>query len=107
MEQTIQRLAKVLGASAIESFGPDSRFAVEGEQGGRLQVSVRGAQQRMMAVLKDAQGIVRCTLDLAPIRSVTEDPAFPHRVVVHIGHVDVQIDAEPTLAVEVITSLGT
>ena len=100
MEQTIRRLAKVLGASGIESAGHDTRFVVEGAQGGRLQVSVEGAQQRLMAVLKDAQGVVRCTLDLAPIRAVTEDKQFPHRITLHVGSMAVHLDAEPTLAVE-------
>jgi hypothetical protein len=100
MEQTIRRLAKVLGATGIESAGHDTRFVVEGEQGGRLQVSVEGAQQRLMAVLKDGEGVVRCTLDLAPIRAATEDKHFPHRVTLHVGHLMVHIDSQPTLAVE-------
>jgi hypothetical protein len=104
MEQTIQRLARKLGATGIETAGHDTRFVIEGGQGGRMQVSVEGAQQRLMAVLKDAQGIVRCTLDLAPIRAVTEDKAFPHRVTLHVGSLLVHMDSEPTLAVEVVSA---
>jgi hypothetical protein len=103
MEQTIERLTKVLGASTIESAGHDTRFVVEGPGGDRLQVSVEAAQQRLMAVLKDAQGIARCTIDLAPIRHVTEDKAFPHRVTLDVGPFQVHIDARPTLAIEVIS----
>jgi len=103
MEQTIRRLAKVLGATGIESAGHDTRFVVEGGPGGRLQVSVEGAQQRLMAVLKDAEGVVRCTLDVAPVRAVTEDKQFPHRITLHVGNLQVNIDSEPTLAVEFIS----
>jgi hypothetical protein len=106
MEHTIERLTKVLGASAIESAGHGTRFLVEGKDGARLQVSVEAAQQRVMAVLKDASGTVRSTLDLAPVRHVTEHKRFPHRVTLHVGQLRVQIDAAPTLAVEIVTEDG-
>ena len=104
MEHTIRTLARKLGATGIESSGHDTRFVVEGAQGGRLQISVEGAQQRLMAVLKDGQGIARCTVDLAPIRAVTEDKAFPHRITLHVGTILVHIDSAPTLAVEVVSA---
>ena len=104
MEHTIRTLARKLGATGIESAGHDTRFVVEGSHGGRLQVSVEGAQQRLMGVLKDAEGIARCTIDLAPVRSVTEDKAFPHRITLHIGTVLVHIDSQPTLAIEIVSA---
>ena len=105
MEHTIRTLARKLGAMGIESSGHDTRFVVEGGEGGRLQVAVEGAQQRLMAVLKDGQGITRCTVDLAPVRSVTEDKAFPHRVTLHIGSILVHIESAPTLAVEIVSAV--
>ena len=104
MEDTIRRLARVLGASGIEHAGHDTRFAVDGAEGARLRISVEGQQQRFMAVLKDANDVVRCTVDVAPVTHVTEDPAFPHRVTLHVGAVHIQIDSQPTLAVEVTTT---
>ena len=104
MEHTIRTLARKLGASGMESAGHDTRFVVEGTEGGRLQVSVEGAQQRLMGVLKDANGIARCTIDLAPITHVTEDKAFPRRITLQIGTVLVHIDAEPTLAIEIVSA---
>src|SRR5258708_20197753 len=80
MEHTIQRLAKVLGAVGIETAGHDTRFFVVGGHGGHLQVSIEAATQRVMAVLKDASSIVRCTLHVAPIPHLTADPPFPGRV---------------------------
>jgi hypothetical protein len=103
MEQTIRRLAKVLGATSIESAGHDSRFMVEGKQGGRMQVSIEPDRQRIMAVLKDASGIIRATVDLAPVTHATEDPDFPHRVTLRVGNILVHLDAEPTLAIEVVS----
>lgn len=104
MEQTIRRAAKVLGASTVEASASGFRFAVEGDQGGRLSVSMGGAQQRFMAILKDAAGITRCTVDVGPVTSVTEDSAFPHRVVVHTGNMLIQLDTAPTLAIEILSA---
>src|SRR5690242_16236802 len=42
MEHTIQRLIKVLGASAVENAGHDTRFVVAGADG-TLQASVEAA----------------------------------------------------------------
>jgi hypothetical protein len=106
MDQTIRHLARVLGASAIECAGHDSRFIVEDGQGGRLQVSIEAAQQRMMAVLKDAGGTTRCTIDVAPVTHATEDKAFPHRVMLHVGQMRVRIESEPTLALELVSADG-
>lgn len=103
MEQTISRLAKILGASGVESVGPDSRMVVEGAAGGRLELSIGGRTQRVMAVLKDAAGITRCTLDVGPVTHATDEKGFPRRVTLHVGKMLIHLDAEPTLAVEVIS----
>ena len=104
MDQTIRHLARVLGAQAIECAGHDSRFVVEDDQGGRLQVSIEAGQQRMMAVLKDAAGTTRCTVDVAPVTHATEDDGYPHRVLLHVGPLRVRIESEPTLALELMSA---
>ncbi len=104
METTISMLAKHLGATGIESSGGDARFAVEGLGGGHLKVSVSARTQRFMGVLSDASGIVRSTVDVAPVSSATTDPAFPGRVTLHVGRVLVHIETKPTLAIEVATA---
>jgi hypothetical protein len=55
-------------------------------------------------VLVDGRGVVRADLDVAPIQKVTEDPAFPGRVTLHVGVLRIQIDSKPTLAVEVLSA---
>ena len=45
-----------------------------------------------------------CVLDLAPVTHVTEDKAFPHRVTLQVGTVLVHIDAQPTLAIEIVSA---
>jgi hypothetical protein len=106
MEHTVRRLAKVLGASGLEGFGHDCRFVVEGELGGRLKISVEGDSQRIMGVLSDAQGVVRSTFDVAPVRKATEDPAFPGRVTLLVGSMQIRIESQPTLAIEIMTIDG-
>ncbi len=101
METTISLLAKKLGATGVESSGGDARFVVEGAGGGHLKVSVFGRTQRFMGVLTDAQGHIRSTVDVAPVSSVSEEPAFPGRVTLHVGRTFVHIDTKPTLAIEV------
>lgn len=103
METTISMLAKHLGATGVESVGGDARFAVEGAQGGHLKVSISGRQQRFMAVLSDAAGVTRCTVDVAPVAHVTEDPAFPGRITLHVGKNLIHVDTKPSLAIEVVT----
>ncbi len=103
METTISLLAKHLGATGVESSGGDARFAVEGAGGGHLKVSISARAQRFMGVLSDGAGVVRATVDVAPISSVTEDPAFPGRVTLHVGRQLVHIDTKPTLAIEIAT----
>jgi hypothetical protein len=68
--------------------------------GGRLQVSIEGGQQRLMAVLKDKDGNTRTTVDLAPVTHATEDKSFPNRVTLHVGRLLVHFDSTPTLAIE-------
>lgn len=101
MEATISLLAKHLGATGVESSGGDARFAVEGAGGGHLKVHISSRLQRFMGVLSDAQGVVRASVDVAPVGSVTEDVAFPGRVTLHVGRTLVHIDTKPTLAIEI------
>jgi hypothetical protein len=103
MDDTIRRLAKLLGGSGFEVVGSDARFAVDGTDGSRLKVNIEGAQQRLMAVLLDAAGVARADIDVAPILKVTEDPAFPGRVTIHFKSVAIHIDSKPTLAVAVLS----
>lgn len=103
MEDTTKRLAKVLGATGVESMGHDVRFSVESKDGTRLKVNIEGQQQRLMAVLTDANGVTRADLDVAPVQKVTEDPAFSGRVTIHVGSQMIHIDSQPTLAIEFIS----
>lgn len=101
MENTYARLAKVLGATAVEAAGNDVRFVVRGTDGAVLKVSVEGREQRLMAVLTDANGVSRCDIDVAPISKATEENGFPGRVVLLTGQLRIVIDSQPTLAVEI------
>lgn len=103
MDDTTKRLAKVLGASNVESLGSDVRFAVDSADGARLKVSI-DARQHFMGVLLDPKGVVRADFDVGPVAKVTEDAAFPGRVTLHIGTLMLQIDTKPTLAVELLSS---
>jgi len=100
MEAAISRFAKVLGAGEIEIAGHDMRFSVDGDKGDRLRVSFEGDPQRFMAVLVDAAGVTRTTVDVAPVSRIEEDPTVPGRVILHVGRVLVRIDSQPTLAIE-------
>jgi hypothetical protein len=100
MESTIRRLAKVLGASRLEASGHDARFSVAGDQGASLKVSIEGESQRVMVTLKDGDGIVRCSLDLAPVSEAFEEPQFPGRITLRIGNQLLHLENEPNLAVE-------
>lgn len=104
MEASIRRAAKILGANTVESAAGTFSFAAEGNQGGRLKVSVTGTQQRLMAVLKDASGVTRATVDIGPIAHVTESDDTPGRVTVHCGHFLVHLDSQPSLGIEVVTA---
>jgi hypothetical protein len=104
MENTARRLAKVLGGVGLEAQGHGVRFVVEGNDGARLKVNIDLAHQRFMAVLSDANGVVRADLDVAPVQHVTEDEKRePGRVTLHLGQLQIQIDSQPTLAVEVLS----
>ncbi|MCA9675951.1 MAG: hypothetical protein H6709_00210 [Kofleriaceae bacterium] len=105
MENTVSLMAKILGAHNVEAAGADARFAVEGAGGAMLKVSLEGRQQRFMAVLLDPTGVARCTVDLAPVAHVKDDPNFPGRVTLHIGKQLVHIDSRPTLAIEIVSVL--
>ena len=104
MDDTIRRLARLLGAQGVEGTGGDARFAVDGADGSKLKVSIDGARQRFMCVLKDGKGVTRADLDIAPVKKAAEDPGFPGRVTFHVGMLAVHVDSEPTLAVEVVTA---
>lgn len=104
METTVRRLAKILGASGVEAAGHDARFKVEGAGGDCLRVSVEAQQQRLMAVLADSSGATRCTVDIAPISRVTEDPSAPGRATVHIGRMMIHLDSQPALSIEIISN---
>jgi hypothetical protein len=103
MEDTIRRLARVLGATGVESMGHDARLSVESKDGSRLKVNIEGQQQRLMAVLTDANGVTRADLDVAPVQKVTEVPGFPGRVTIHVGTQMIHIDSQPTLAIALIS----
>lgn len=103
MDSSVSRLAKVLGASGVESAGHDARFSVDGPEGSRLKVSIEGDQQRLMGVIVDGAGVTRVTLDVAPVTHVTEAPGFPGRVSLHLGKTIIHIDSQPTLAIEVVS----
>jgi len=101
MENTIKRMAKRLGATSVEAIGHDARFAVVGPTGARLTVSVEGQQQRLMAVLNDPTGVTRCSIDVAPVSRVVEDESVDGRVTVMVQRMAIQIDSQPTLAIEI------
>ena len=104
METTVSLMAKTLGAHGVESAGSDARFAVEGNEGSILKISLEGRQQRFMAVLLDAAGVIRASVDVAPVSHVLQDPAMPGRVTLHVGMQRIHIDSRPTLAVEIVTA---
>lgn len=101
MEITYQQLAKTLGADAIECYGADCRFAVHGQDGAALKVSIEGKEQRFMAVLTDPGGVTRCSIDIAPITKVIEQKGFPGRVCLIAHNMKISFDSRPTLAVEI------
>ena len=101
MEITYQQLAKVLGADALESYGADVRFAVHGADGTALKVSIEGREQRFMAVLTDAGGVTRCSVDVAPVTKMVEAKGFPGRVTLLAHNMRISFDCKPTLAIEI------
>jgi hypothetical protein len=103
MESTISRMAKRLGATSVEAIGHDARFAVVGAAGDRLTVSLEGQQQRFMAVLIDAQGVTRASVDVAPVNRVIEDESVDGRVTLLVRRLAIQIDTQPSLAIELST----
>ena|SRR3979409_2667231 len=104
MDSTIRRMAKILGATAVEASGHDASFDIANASGERLRISLQGDQQRLMAVLQDPAGQTRCTVDVAPIARVTEDATSPGRATVHIGRLQIHIDSQPSLSIEIISS---
>lgn len=103
MDTTHTLMAKTLGALGVESSGPDARFAVEGGDGSVLKISLEGRQQRFMAVLIDAAGVTRVSVDLAPVSHVKDDPSFPGRITLHVGKQRVHVDSRPSPAIEFVT----
>ena len=104
MEDTIRRMAKILGARHVEACVHDARLEVANDSGERLRISLEGDQQRLMAVLQDTTGETRCTVDVAPITHVTEDPGAPGRATIHIGRMQIHIDTQPSLSIEIISN---
>lgn len=100
MEETIRRMAKVLGAQSVEAAGHTVGFMVRGSQGAAMRVHIDMERQRFMCVLDDAAGITRCSLDLAPISECFEEPEFPGRVTLRVGHQLVHLDTQPNLGIE-------
>lgn len=101
MEDTLRRMAKILGATQVQSGGHDTSFVVQDGQGTQLRVTVVAEGQRLMAVLVDAHGVTRTSLDMAPVSESFEDPATPGRVSLRIGHQLLHLDGQPTIGVEV------
>ena len=104
MDTTVSLMAKTLGAHGVESAGSDARFAVEGSDGSVIKVSIEGRQQRFMAVLIDAAGVTRTSLDVAPVSHVLEDKSTPGRVTLHLGKHRIHIDSRPIPSIEMVTS---
>ena len=100
MEDTIRRLTKILGASQVEVAGHDVRFCAEDDAGAKLHVSLEGEAQRVMVTLLDPAGVVRCSLDMAPVSEAFEEPDFPGRVTLRIGNQLLHLENEPNLAIE-------
>jgi hypothetical protein len=103
MDDTIRRLTKVLGATGVESMGHDTRFTVEGADGSKLKVNIEAQQQRFMAVLVDAKGVTRATVDVAPVKTASEDPNYPGRVTLHLATHQLHVESKPSLAVELVS----
>jgi hypothetical protein len=103
MESTVSLLAKVLGAKGVENSASDTRFVADSPEGGRLKVSIAGSAQRFMATLVDSAGVTRCSIDVAPVTKVKEDPHTPGRVTLHVGRTLVHIDSQPSIAIELET----
>ena len=105
MDDTIRRLTRVLGATGVESMGHDTRFSVESADGSKLKVSIEGQQQRFMAVLQDPAGVTRASIDVAPVKSASEDPGFPGRVTLHLATHTMHVETRPTLALSLVSDL--
>ena len=104
MDTTVSLMAKTLGAHGVESAGADARFAVEGSDGSVMKVSLEGRQQRFMAVLIDAAGVTRASLDVAPVSHVVDDKSTAGRITLHVGKHRIHIDSQPTPAIEMVTA---
>lgn len=101
MDDTIRRLAKVLGASSLQASGHEAGFQVQDESGAQLHVNLELTSQRLMATLVDAAGTTRCSLDMAPVTEAFEDPECPGRVTLRIVHQLVHLDGRPSIGIEV------
>lgn len=101
MEETVRQLAKLLGATSVEAAGHDAHISVRDTKGAELRLSIRGASQRMMAVLVDATGTTRISLDLAPVTLAFEERDYPGRVTLRVGYQLVHLDGQPEVGIEV------
>lgn len=101
MEETVRHLAKLLGATSVEAAGHDAIISVRDAKGAELRLCIKGAAQRMMAVLKDASGTTRISLDLAPVTLAFEEREYPGRVTLRVGYQLVHLDGQPEVGIEV------
>lgn len=101
MEDTLKRMAKILGAGQILTGGRDTCFVVQDQSGSQLRVTVLSDTQRVMAVMLDPQGTTRCSLDMAPVSEAFEHPDCPGRVSLRIGYQLLHLDGRPTVGLEV------
>lgn len=101
MEETIKRMAKILGAGQILTGGHDTCFVVQDASGTQLRVTVVADNQRVMAVLVDPNGTTRCSLDMAPVSEAFEEPECPGRVSLRIGYQLLHLDGRPNVGIEV------
>ena len=104
MIETTRRMMHVLGGGGLEQLGSDVRFVVDAPDGSQLKVTIEGRQQRVLAVLRDATGVVRADIDAGPILKATEDGAHPGRVTLHVQTLSIHLDTQPELRVVICNS---
>lgn len=101
MEETIRRLTRILGAVTVQAAAHETSFAVVDPQGAQLRCTVTPATQRLMAVLVDAGGTTRCSLDVGPVTGCFEAPDVPGRVTLRVGNQLVHLDGRASVGIEV------
>lgn len=101
MEETVRRLTRILGATIVETSGHETTFVIHDEQGAELRCSLTLGTQHFMAVLVDATGTTRCSLDLGPVTEAFERPEIAGRVTLRVGHELVHLDGAPSVGLEI------